>query len=386
VGIVTPDGDDVTNGPERPLPEGTLTFVLTDIEDSTRQWDDEPSMMAGALRRHDELVSSAIEATDGWFVKSKGEGDSTFSVFVDPVAAVTAAELIRDSIEEEPWPPGLTIRVRIGVLTGVAELRDGDYFGAAVNRAARVRSLASGGEILLAASTYALVADSLLRNRVIDDRGEHELRGLQRPERVYALLDGEKTPVAVAPAPATRRRGRMFALVAGIAVVAAVGLGLFLALRGGDGNGGHVTSPAAASPATTVPLPNVLISSVEVSNGEGGTIRYEVTGSATRVESPPYQVRVLARDPEHAGKWFWSPSIPVDKTGRWKGALIVGEATPGTLPHLKVSAVVILPPKDAGEGPTNPQLPFTGPSALEDSLFLKGPAAPGVVAVSDSRG
>jgi class 3 adenylate cyclase len=371
------------------LPVGTLTFVLTDIEGSTERWDDEPAAMAGALHQHDTLVAAAIAAHGGRLVKSKGEGDSTFSVFADPTAAVSAAEAIRDTITAASWPTAHPIRVRVGVLTGVAELRDGDYYGAAVNRAARVRSLARGGEVLLAASTYTLIADSLLRNRVVEDRGEHELRGLQRPERVYALHDATAVPVV----PARRPRRTRAPAIAGVgALVVVVALGALAWSRHADN---HPAAAANAAATTTMPVvvsnkPSVEIASIELVS-KHAFIRYEVSGVFARVKIPPYQIRVLARAPNVKSTWLWSPPATVEADGHWSGALDVPTGPSGAPAQLKVSAIAIISGPVSGvtvhvPGSTTYPTVTLPPSPLEQKydhdLTTRGPSAPGVIAVS----
>lgn len=356
------------------LPAGTLTFVLTDIEGSTALWDDAPAAMAEAQRMHDALIASVVESAGGRLVKSKGEGDSTFSVFVDATAAVLAAEKIRDAISATAWPTPTPVRVRIGVSTGVAEMRDGDYYGAAVVRAARVRGLAHGDEVLLAASTYSLIADSLLRDRVIEDRGEQELRGLQRPERVYALQEGEHVVARVAA-----RRTRVPLLVGAAVTLVVVGLGGWLVF-GGDADD---AADVATTTVTTVPLPVVNIASIETTNMDFSVV-YDLTGSATRVNIPPYQIRVLARDPLSTDTWLWSYPAKVDANGAWKGKLEV-PTVEGEAPRLKLSAIVILPP-EGDTSPTGPsELPLTGPGTeFEEALRSQGPETAGIVAVSDA--
>lgn len=377
-----------TSRDDAPLPEGTLTFVLTDIEGSTPLWDDEPEAMAAAQVRHDELIGRAVAAAGGRLVKSKGEGDSTFSVFVDPAAAVRAAEAIRSAISAEEWPTPTPLRVRIGVSTGVAELRDGDYFGTTVNRAARVRGLAHGGEVLLSASTYSLVADTYLRERSVEDRGEQELRGMQRPERVYGLPTGEDYVPSPVPDRTTPNRREVVLVVIG-ALVLLVAIAVWWASSSDDGDQESETASAttettAATTPTTQPVPSVDIASIDIVTDEGGTVEYEVTGSADEVATPPYEIRVLARDPLTEDTWLWSAPAAVDADGNWTGSLFTPPTSGGDLQSLRVSAVVILPPpgSDRPAEPAPGDLPLTDASPLEDDLWANGPEAAGVVAVS----
>ncbi len=116
------------------LPSGTVTFLLTDVEGSTALWEQAPAAMRGALARHDELFESVVTEHGGVNVKPRGEGDSHFAVFDSAPAAVAAAVAVQRALAAEPWPTPRPIIIRIGVHTGVAELRDGEYYGSTVNR------------------------------------------------------------------------------------------------------------------------------------------------------------------------------------------------------------------------------------------------------------
>jgi predicted ATPase/class 3 adenylate cyclase len=167
------------------LPSGTVTFLFTDLEGSTRLWEQHPEAMQGALARHDAILRDAIELHEGCVVKTTGDG--VHAVFGDAFDAARAAVDAQLGLAEEPWPKTGPLRVRMGVHSGLAEQRDGDYYGPALNRAARLMSVAHGGQIAL-----SLVTGELLRDRAGDefelvDLGEHRLRDLDRPERVYQL-------------------------------------------------------------------------------------------------------------------------------------------------------------------------------------------------------
>src|SRR6201997_2419650 len=164
-----------------------VTFLLTDIEGSTAAWEADADAMAVALARHDELVEQVVTSRGGRLIKTRGEGDATFSVFERPSAASAAAIELQDAIAHEPWALREPMRVRLALHTGEAELRDGDYFGRAVNRAARLRSLAAGGQILCSGATAELVIDSLPDDVVLADLGMRQLRNLARPEHVFEL-------------------------------------------------------------------------------------------------------------------------------------------------------------------------------------------------------
>lgn len=164
-----------------------VTFLLTDIEGSTAAWEADADAMAVALARHDELVEQVVTSRGGRLIKTRGEGDATFSVFERPSAAAAAAIELQDAIAHEPWALQEPMRVRVALHTGEAELRDGDYFGRAVNRAARLRSLTAGSQILCSGATAELVIDSLPDDVVLADLGMRQLRNLARPEHVFEL-------------------------------------------------------------------------------------------------------------------------------------------------------------------------------------------------------
>ncbi|WAC94290.1 BTAD domain-containing putative transcriptional regulator [Mycobacterium sp. Aquia_213] len=164
-----------------------VTFLLTDIEGSTAAWEADSGAMAVALARHDELVEQVVTSRGGRLIKTRGEGDATFSVFERPSAAAAAAIELQDTIIHEPWPSREPIRVRMALHTGEVELRDGDYFGRAVNRVARLRSLAEGGQILCSGATAELVIDSLADDVMLNDLGMRQLKNLARPEHVFEL-------------------------------------------------------------------------------------------------------------------------------------------------------------------------------------------------------
>src|SRR4051812_4701557 len=152
-------------------PSGTVTFLFTDIEGSTRRWEADPEAMRTALAAHDEILRLAIEAHGGWLFKHTGDG--VCAAFGSARAAVDAAvEAQRE----------LGLPVRMGVATGEAHERDGDYFGPVLNRAARVMAAGHGGQILLAASTA-----SVLDEVGLVDLGEYRLRDLSGPTRLFQV-------------------------------------------------------------------------------------------------------------------------------------------------------------------------------------------------------
>ena len=189
------------------LPSGVVTFLLTDIVESSALWDNAPGAMAAALERHDALIAEVVEAHGGSLLKAKLEGDATVSVFGRASDGAAAALAVHDAVASTTWPEGARPRLRMALHTGEAFERGGDYFGPALNRAARLRSLAGAGDVLLSQATTELVRDHLPAGALLRDLGHRDLRGLSRGENVYALVrvvavpsDEEPRPVETAGA------------------------------------------------------------------------------------------------------------------------------------------------------------------------------------------
>ncbi len=180
------------------IPSGTVTLVFTDVQGSTRLWEAEPAAMAEALRRHDELLRTAIEQASGYVFKTVGDAFcAAFETAQQAVSAVLAAQL---GLRAERWPTRRPLRVRMGMHTGVCEERDGDYFGPVVNRTARLEAIADGGQVLVSSATAELLSDTLPDGVTLRDLGLHRLKDLGRPEQVFQLeagfLDAEHPPLA----------------------------------------------------------------------------------------------------------------------------------------------------------------------------------------------
>jgi class 3 adenylate cyclase len=182
------------------LPTGVITFLLTDIEGSTRLWEREPEAMHQALARHDAIVNACVKRQNGHVVKSKGEGDSVFAVFRHARDAVTAALVIQGALGAERWATSTPLRVRMAIHTGQVELRDGDYYGPTVNRCARLRALAKGGQVLLSGVTAQLTQGQLPGGASLKDLGTHQLKDLNAPERVSQLMHPQMAGIATPPA------------------------------------------------------------------------------------------------------------------------------------------------------------------------------------------
>jgi len=173
---------------EAALPAGTVTFLLTDIEGSTRLWETVPDAMEVALERHNRLVVEVIKEHGGVVVTSRGEGDSFFAVFPSAVAAVEAAGACQLRLGSEPWPAGAALRVRMGLHTGEAQVLGGDYVDhAPINRCARVKAAGHGGQVLVTQATRNLVEGRLGGGFGLKRLGEFRLRDLAEPELIYQL-------------------------------------------------------------------------------------------------------------------------------------------------------------------------------------------------------
>src|SRR5215216_3037239 len=162
-------------------PTGTVTFLFSDIEGSTRRWDEQPEAMKGALARHDALLRGAIERHGGHVFKTVG--DAFCAAFSTPADAVRAAASGQRALAADGW--GATVRMALH--TGAADERDGDYFGPALNHLARLKDAAHGGQIVLSSVTADLIGTCVPDGAELRDLGEHRLRDVPRPWRLYEL-------------------------------------------------------------------------------------------------------------------------------------------------------------------------------------------------------
>ena len=177
----------------QPLPTGTVTFLFTDIEGSTRAWEEHqsargPSGMARGLARHNAIISGIGSANGGYVFKTIGDAFCIgFWAAHDALAASIDMQL---ALAEEDWAAlGVSkpVRVRMALHTGPAQEQDGDYFGPTLNRTARILATGHGGQVLVSTVTTELVRDHLLGGMALRDLGEHRLRDLARPERIFQL-------------------------------------------------------------------------------------------------------------------------------------------------------------------------------------------------------
>jgi predicted ATPase len=166
-----------------------VTFLFTDIEGSTRLWESAPDAMGSAIERHDSLVRSAVAAHGGYVFATGGDG---FAVaFARAGEALAAALDAQAALAVEAWPPRAPVRVRMALHTGEVAERDGDYFGTPVNQVARLMAVGHGGQILCSAITAGLLGSTT----TLLDLGEHRLRDLSAPERVFQVGDGVFPPL-----------------------------------------------------------------------------------------------------------------------------------------------------------------------------------------------
>jgi class 3 adenylate cyclase len=155
-------------------PTGTITFLFTDVEGSTKLWERGSETMSKALARHDEILGEAIDTHEGRVFKTVG--DAFCAAFSTPPDALEAALDAQRGLLEEQWTQTGPLKVRMALHTGATEERGGDYFGPPVNRVARLLSAAHGGQVLLSLPTYELVRDQLPAGVSIRDLGEHRLK------------------------------------------------------------------------------------------------------------------------------------------------------------------------------------------------------------------
>ena len=166
-------------------PTGTVTFLFTDVEGSTRMWERDATVMRSALTRHDEILNTAIEESSGSVFKTMG--DAFCAAFFSAPDALWGALSAQRALHAEEWDAGSVIRVRRALHTGAVEERSGDYFGPALNRVSRLLSAGHGGQTLLSLAAKELVRDVLPVGVRLEDLGEGRLKDLFRPERVFQI-------------------------------------------------------------------------------------------------------------------------------------------------------------------------------------------------------
>jgi class 3 adenylate cyclase len=168
-------------------PSTVTTFLFTDLEGSTGLWERYPERMRPALARHDAIARAAVEDNRGTVVKMIGDG--MHAAFGDPLDGVRAALQLQHGLANFEATEGIALRARCGLHAGVHERRDNDFFGTAVNRAARIMGVAHGGQVLLSQAVADLVAERLPAGVALSDLGSVRLRDLAMPEHVYQVVD-----------------------------------------------------------------------------------------------------------------------------------------------------------------------------------------------------
>jgi len=170
--------------PERPT--GTVTFLFSDIEGSTRLLQQLRGKYDEVLSTHARLLRSAIEQFDGHEIDT--QGDAFFVAFPRARDAVAAAVAAQRALAVESWPDGVSVHVRVGIHTGEPIVGGERYVGMGVNRGARICAAGHGGQVLLSNTTRELVEDDLPDDVRVLDLGDHELKDLKRPERIFQLV------------------------------------------------------------------------------------------------------------------------------------------------------------------------------------------------------
>ncbi len=177
------------------LPSGTVTFLFTDIEGSTTRWEQSRAAMATAVNRHIDVLRTVVAGNDG--VVFKIVGDAVQAAFSTASNAVAAAVETQRTLSHERWPEGIgPVRVRMALHTTAVTPHDGDYLAPGLNRLARLLAAAHGGQVLLSLASQELARDALPPGTSLRDLGEHPLRDLYRPERVFQLLHPDWSPSA----------------------------------------------------------------------------------------------------------------------------------------------------------------------------------------------
>ena len=190
--IVNLQGSDVPDAVASELPTGTVTFLLTDVEGSTKLWEAGADETAVCIARHYELLDAAITLHGGVRPVEQGEGDSVVAAFETASNAVAAALDIQRAFADEPWPADNEVRVRMALHTGEIRLRDaGNYFGPTIIRCARMRAIGHGGQTLISNTTRDLVVEALPQGAELRDLGLHRLKDLGRAERTWQLVHSD---------------------------------------------------------------------------------------------------------------------------------------------------------------------------------------------------
>jgi YVTN family beta-propeller protein len=246
------------------LPRGTVTFLFTDIEGSTRLLRQLGGRYAEVLSEHQRIVREAVAAHGGHEVDT--QGDSFFIAFSRAKDAVAAAADVQRDLAAHPWPDGAQVRVRMGLHTGEPQVGEQRYVGMGVHKAARIGAAGHGGQVLLSATTRELVEDELPPGVTIRDLGERRLKDVERPERLSQLviegLPSEFDALKTLDVELARKRRRMYVGAALIGVLAAaVAIPVFALGQGSEGGGATVEPNFVA---VVDPASNRVVDSVQV--------------------------------------------------------------------------------------------------------------------------
>ena len=264
-------------------PTGTITFLFTDVEGSTRLWQQHPQAMREALAQHDRIVRDAIETNDG-YVFSTG-GDSFATAFAGPIDAMRAALDAQHALSLADWGEVGALKVRMALDTGLAEHRDGDYFGPPLNRVARIEEQGAGGQILVSNTTADLIRFGLPGGFELTPLGERKLRDVERPVQLFQLQ-----PEATAGPSRGLLVGGMVASGAVLAVV--IIAAILLATRSpsvGQAEGETTQAPtgdASIEPVWSVELPgpaadvHVEHGAIHLASSAGGTSTLRALGAS----------------------------------------------------------------------------------------------------------
>src|SRR5579864_2830559 len=181
-----PQGAGEILNPSVSLPTGTVTFLFSDIEGSTQRWESHRAAMDAAVKRHDAVMRSAIEQHNGFIFKTVG--DEFCVVFARVSDAIAAAIDAQRNLNAEDFSAVDGLRVRMALHAGEASERNGDFFGPAVNRVARLLGIGHGGQVLISGTATDLLQGVMPPQSSLRDLGQHRLRDLSRPEHVYQLV------------------------------------------------------------------------------------------------------------------------------------------------------------------------------------------------------
>jgi predicted ATPase/class 3 adenylate cyclase len=212
------------DGGQAALPTGVITFLATDLEGSTRLWEQHPQAMSTALARHDAILKQAIATHAGVLFKTTGDG--IMAAFASGANALAAAVAAQRALQQEAWGATGLLRVRMALHMGEAELREGDYFGLTLNLASRLLGVCNGGQILLSGPTWEVVSQHLPGDLELRDLGLHHLKDLSQPEHLYQVVapdlpddfpaiksfDGLRSNLPVPPNPLLGRERELAAL------------------------------------------------------------------------------------------------------------------------------------------------------------------------------